>query len=437
MRSKNERKGSLLDDEIVSESKFRRLKWRMLLAAMFCYLFMYTGRQTFGFAIPGIEEDLGISTTTLGAISGLLLWTYAIGQAVNGNLADKFGGRRMMAGGAVLSTLLNWFTSFSAGPKTLGLFWGANGFAQAMAWPSGGRVIANWWGPHERGTSYGLYTFAAGCASILAFVTSTVIVDVFGLDWEWIFRGPVILMLIGGVVFYFVARDKPSDLGVVAPESLQADVDNPEHNLEGSEHASSAARYKAVLSIRKIWSTGVAVGFLNAARYGLLIWVPVYFLGGSWEETGGQAGISPVWISVALPIGMAVGAFANGQISDRLFASRRDYPIAVFMGLGAIAAMTMYLAPLSATGGVVVLFLTGFLVYGPQSSFWALCPDLAGSKLAGTAIGIVNFFSYFFAGILEPTIGRVIDETGDASYVFPIVAGSCVVSAMAALTIRR
>ncbi|MGH3589254.1 MAG: MFS transporter, partial [Pseudonocardia sp.] len=70
----------------VSERTFSRLKWRMLLAAMFCYLFFYTGRQTFGFAIPGIQEDLGLSKTTLGAISGALLWCYAVGQMVNGNL---------------------------------------------------------------------------------------------------------------------------------------------------------------------------------------------------------------------------------------------------------------------------------------------------------------------------------------------------------------
>ncbi len=41
--------------------QFRVAQWRMLLATMFCYLFFYTGRQTFGFAIPGIQEELGFS----------------------------------------------------------------------------------------------------------------------------------------------------------------------------------------------------------------------------------------------------------------------------------------------------------------------------------------------------------------------------------------
>ncbi|MFC7615159.1 MFS transporter [Actinokineospora soli] len=203
----------------ISEQRFRKLQWRMLLAAMFCYLFFYTGRQTFGFAIPGIQEELGISKATLGAISGILLWSYAVGQAVNGNLADKFGGRRIMTAGAVLSTIMNWCVSFATGPKSLGVLWGANGYVQAMGWAAGGRVISNWWTPHERGKSFGFYTFAAGMASVLAFVTSTLVVDTFDLDWRWIFRIPVLLMLVGGLAFWLMARDKPADLGVTPPRS--------------------------------------------------------------------------------------------------------------------------------------------------------------------------------------------------------------------------
>ena len=69
---------------------FRLTQWRMLLVTMFCYLFYYTGRQTFGFAIPGIEQELGLSKQTLGWCSTALLWSYAIGQAVNGNLGDIY-----------------------------------------------------------------------------------------------------------------------------------------------------------------------------------------------------------------------------------------------------------------------------------------------------------------------------------------------------------
>ena len=87
------------------DNSFRKAQWRMLLAAMFCYFFFYTGRQTFGFAIPGIQKEFGLSKEVLGWASTSLLWCYAVGQAINGNLGDKFGGRRVMTAGAILSQI--------------------------------------------------------------------------------------------------------------------------------------------------------------------------------------------------------------------------------------------------------------------------------------------------------------------------------------------
>jgi sugar phosphate permease len=43
------------------DATYTRYKWVALLAVSFCYLFYYTGRQTFGFAIPGIQKELGLS----------------------------------------------------------------------------------------------------------------------------------------------------------------------------------------------------------------------------------------------------------------------------------------------------------------------------------------------------------------------------------------
>ena len=415
-----------LQREPVSEQSFKRMAWRILLAAMFCYLFFYTGRQAFGFAIPGIQKEFGWTKATIGTISGIALWSYAAGQMVNGNLVDKFGGRRLMALGAVLSTALCIIASFQASVAGMAIALGANGFVQAMGWSAGGRVISNWWSHRERGKSFGYYTLAAGLASVLVFVTSTLTITTFGLDWQWLFRVPVLLMLLGGVVFFLVARETPSSAGVVPPASFTADADNADHDPANGTQVSSLTRYKAVLSIRKIWITGFAIGFQNAARYGLLVWVPVYF-----------AGLDQLWVSIALPFGMAVGALTQGQVSDRLFGSRRDRPIMLFMVVGALAALLMYVIHPGIGLGIILMFIAGFFVYGPQSSFWALCPDLAGNSMSGTATGVVNFFAYLFAGAAEPLIGHLMDTSGNTSLIFPIVAASCTASAAVASFIRR
>ena len=196
------------------KTSFRRAQWRMLLATMFCYLFFYTGRQTAGFAIPGIHEELGISLTTLGWMSATLFWCYAVGQFINGNLGDRHGARVMMSSGAVISCALNWVVSFGQGVLTLFIPWGANGFAQSMAWAPGSRLISNWWSHHERGKAFGFYVFAAGMSSVLAFTTSLIVLDVLQLGWRWIFRLPVLLMLVGGATSFCIHRNRRVERGL-------------------------------------------------------------------------------------------------------------------------------------------------------------------------------------------------------------------------------
>jgi OPA family glycerol-3-phosphate transporter-like MFS transporter len=148
--------------------------------------------------------------------------------------------------------------------------------------------------------------------------------------------------------------------------------------------------------------------------------------------------IDPRWISVALPVGMAVGAFTNGWVSDTFFNSRRYAAIVLYMALAAVTSLYMYTIPHSEVYlGMAVLFLCGFFVYGPQSSFWALCPDLVGHKRAGTATGVMNFCAYLFAGLGEPLIGRFMDARGDTSLVFLVVAACAAMSATVAAFIRR
>ena len=267
----------------------------------------------------------------------------------NGN-----GGRRMMALGAGFSFLLNWLTSFGIGFKSLGAAWGLNGLAQSMGWAPGSRLVSNLFGDHERGRAFGLFVLAAGLSSVLAFVTSLVVLDVLKLNWRWIFRLPVILMLMGGLIVWFVARDRPSALGFEDfPEDEKKD-DNASAAGEAQRNSPETTwqRYRAALTNGRLLLAGLAIGFQTTVRYGLLIWVPVYFLGDDFKsDSFGK------WISIALPVGMALGALTSGWASDRFCGSRRSGIIVLFMILAATAAMGMFLLPPGHLLGVPMLFL--------------------------------------------------------------------------------
>jgi OPA family glycerol-3-phosphate transporter-like MFS transporter len=421
-------------DTAEEDRRFRRAQWRILWATMLCYFFYYTGRQTFGFAIPGIEQELGISKAGLGWVSSAMLWCYAAGQAVNGNLGDRFGGRRMMSLGALLSCLFNWGVSFAGGLVGLMVPWAINGYVQSMGWAPGSRVLSNWWSRRERGKVYGLYVGAAGLSSVLAFTTSNLILSL-DLDWRWIFRLPVLLLLLGGAFYYRVARDRPEDLGFSGSDHLEGNRAEAGAGPPGKEDTEETTwnRYRQVFSNWRFMIASLAIGFQSLARYGLLTWVPVHFLGAGWRGFAGRT-----WITLALPAGMTLGAVSSGWLSDRFFHSNRSRVIFLFMAAASLACTSMYLLPYHFFWSMALLALCGFFTYGPQSAFWALCPDLLGTRYAGTGTGVMNTHAYLLAGLGEPFIGWMIQRSDDnTGMVFPLVAGACLLSGSIALFVRR
>ena len=400
----------------------------MLFAVMFCYLFFYTGRQNFGWAILGIGKEFNVSKEDIGWAGAGMLWAYGIGQFINGNLADKFGARRMMALGGFLSFLMNWLTSFASSYLMILVFWTLNGFCQSLGWAPGSRLVANWWGKNERGKAFGFYLFAAGCSSILIYLLSIVILDVYKLEWRWVFRLPVLLLLLGCTVFFIVVRDKPEDQGF---KPLNDDHE-PLASEEQENEESSIHRYIEVLKNKKFILACFSIGFQNAARYGLLVWVPLYYLGTKITEA------SNLWVSLALPIGMALGTIFFGQLSDTFFKSNRSRPIAISMTLAGLAALLVYMVPKdNVAGGLILMFLSGFFVYGPQSCYWPLSPDILGIKRSGTGVGVMNTFAYAFAGAGEPFIGYMADITGQENIVFVVTAIMCFLSTSIIIFVRR
>lgn len=407
----------------------RRAQWRMLFVLMFCYLFYYTGRQNFGWAIPLMlaDEGLGLSATQLGTISGAMLMCYGIGQSINGNLGDKFGGRIMVTLGGLLSCVLNWITSFGTSFFSILFPWAANGLAQSMGWAPGSRVLSNWWSHSERGKAFGLYVASAASSSILIFALGILVVTY--LPWQWVFRLPVLLLAIACIVFYIVARNRPEDLGF---EQIEEDPNHDDPALNGINE-NSFRRYGQVLKNGRFILASLSIGFESLARYGLLMWVPLHYMGPGWKED--PAGL---WVTLALPIGMALGALSTGYLSDKYFKANRSRPIAIFLFLAMIVMLLIYVTPPEMKfAGLVLLFLAGVLVYGPQSCYWALCPDLFGRYRSATAVGIMNFCAYMFAAGGEPLIGWAIDMTGTTTSVFAILAVSCALSAILIIPVKK
>lgn len=396
------------------EKHFRRDQWKMLFVTMFCYLFFYTGRHNFGWAARGIAKELDISFQQVGWISFAMLMGYAIGQLINGNLADRWSPKMMIVSGGGFSILCNLSISFANSYTTILVLWTLNGYFQSMAWGSGGKLIANWWNSSERGKAFGFYTMAAGSSSVLTFFMALILVQQ-EQSWRTLFRYPILFLAFALLIFLLVAYSSPAKKGYA----------NQDEEVSLQKQSNWKKSYQQVFQNRNFMIASFAIGFQSMARYGLIFWVPIHFLGNNYKDSAGN-----MWLTLLIPIGMALGAVSFGYISDLLFNKNRSKSIATGMIISSFIAILIYCIPIHnhlLMG--ILMFISGFVVYGPQANFWTLCPDLLGTKLVGTGIGVMNMFAYVFAAVGEPLFGKLIDYTGNTANIFLFVALICAICA--------
>jgi MFS transporter, OPA family, glycerol-3-phosphate transporter len=402
---------------------FRRAQKQVLLATSACYLVYYTGRQNFGWAIPGLRAELGLSATEIGWISAAGLVLYGAGQLVSGHVADRAGGRRLVAAGAVLSCLFNWLTSFGGGFWSLAVTWALNGYAQSMGFAPASRLIAAWWAPGERGRAFGIFNFAAGFSSVVTFATAALVLT--WLSWRWVFRLPVMLLLAGAAVIWLLARDHPVELGL-SPDGEDGRAFRLRHEEAAADGAASlGARLRSAFANRPFLLASLGFGFANWARLGLLVWVPSHLLGAP-----AAAGQGVAWIPLALPVGMAIGALVEGDAVDRFLGGNHPRLIVGSLLLAAVATLGLLAVPPDGRS-VGLLFVAGFLVFGPFPSFTVLGAELLGPGAVGAGVGFMNAAGYGVAAVGDVVMGAVIDATGRTATIFAVAAGACVLGAAA------
>lgn len=412
------------------DKKFQKAQWRALISFCFVYLFFYTGRMNMGIVLPLIRDDLNFSHASVGIIASGLFWAYAVGQLFSGRLSDKFGSRIIITLGGLLSTVFNFVVSFMSTLGSIAFFWIVNGFFQAMGWAPGLKFIAQWWPKKERGRASGWTVFAAGWATVLVWVLTGWAADLGG--WRWAFRIPVLFLAAASIIFYFIVRERPSDMGF-------EDYVEEDEETAAMETLDEKA-YKGIgpwLTLFSNWRFTVAclvIGVGNVIRYGLLTWIPTYYL-----EVGGFDITAVVGYSMALPIGMALGPLCAGYISDVVFRSKRYYSILGFMLGTAVCVMGIALIPVgNVYVGLIFMFLGGFFGYGAHGPLWALATDFAGRKMAGTATGTMDFVAYVFAALQAVIFGIFLTLSGgNWVLMWSLVAGMAVIGAGLIFTTKR
>ena len=401
-------------------NSYHIFKWRVLLAFAGFYLFLYLGRFNFWPVAPLVKEDLSLSNFEVGLVNALLLWGFGLGDLVHGRLAETFGLRLWVMIGAILTTVFNLITSFATSAVTMAIPWGIAGFVNAACWAPGISMISQWWPRRNRGMALGIVGTAAGGAMVTMWWISGYV----GAEWGWraSFRYPPLIIAVLGIAFYFIARDRPTDVGL--PEYVEDDQVSATPEAIDPKRLKGLGPYRVLLGNSRFLLACHVKGLENIVRYGLTTWVPIYYF-----EEGGLSIESTVVLTVLLPLGYLFAPQISGIISDRYLDSRRQ-PMVIFSCMvSALVLVGIAMAPpVNVTLGALLLLIGGLSMgMSPMST---VAVDIAGRRMSGTASGVLDAHGYAYAGAQALIFAAVLDMAGSPwPIVFIAMAVTRVVSA--------
>lgn len=158
-----------------------------------------------------------MTKTAIGAVITALFFAYAVGQFINGQLGDKFGARKLITFGAIISGMLNLIFPFlPAIVSLMALVWGLNGYFQSMGWAPATKTMANWFPVSMRGKVTGIFGSCYQFGNAASWALSGFLVGMFG--WRFAFWIPGIVFIIIAIQWFINGRNAPEELGLPTVE---------------------------------------------------------------------------------------------------------------------------------------------------------------------------------------------------------------------------
>ena len=178
------------------------LAWLLTLV----YFTSYMTRKSFSTVLAEVVTSTGIDKETLSIVAVCMTVTYGVGQIINGRLSDKFKPTNMIYCGLIIATTVNLIFPFISGSVVvMAIFWGINGFAQAMMWPPIVKILVANCDDAMYGYSVVRISWGSSFATIALYFIAPLLILLTG-SWKTMFFVSAAMGLIFTVFWAFTKR---------------------------------------------------------------------------------------------------------------------------------------------------------------------------------------------------------------------------------------
>ena len=434
--------------------KYKYWQWRTLIILMIAYILYYFLRKNFSAALPAMAAELGITKLQLGIFLTLNGIIYGFSRFINGFIADRCSRRLLLAGGLVLSSVINFAIAFSPkldgvfnlldmeGKATMGLvyligsLWVINGYIHGMGFPPCASLMAHWIRPSELATKQSIWNSSHSIGAGVVIALCGWLLTKFGMSaWNLCFAVPAAIALVGALVVFFTLRDTPSSVGLPEVEEIEREeagenavAAEPEKKLTAKEH--NQFMKSMVFRNPIIWILAATNFFVYVIRFTILEWGTMFLT----QYKGFEIGLASSIIASSELVGGVLGTLLAGWATDKFLQSKAHRTCLVGLVGATVCFFAFWQMPSSVHWIVssVLICLSAFFIYAPQALLGVAASQQATKRVCATANGILGIFGYAATTVSGIGFGFLADKMGWNSVFFVAVlfgAIGCVVIA--------
>lgn len=388
----------------IEKYSYRYWRVRILYASIISYAAFYLVRMNFSLAMPALSEEFGYSKTDLGWIITWFSIVYGIGKFINGYISDRSNARYFMTIGLLGSAAVSYFIGMAPGIAAIGYLWIINSWFQSMGWPPAARMLTHWFSPKEIGTKWALWGSSHQIGAITITLAAPLLINHFG--WRYAFFVPAIATALLAMFCFNRLRDTPKEVGLPPVEEYKNDV--KALNEAPEERITMREVLTLVFGNKLVWYMGLANFCLYIPRMGVFTWAPTFL-----KEHKGVTLLVAGWQLTSFEVAGLIGGILAGWLSDKVFGGRRGPVGAIYLLFLTVTMGMLWLTPPGYPWvDAFILFLSGFLVYGPQVLAGLAATDFASKRAAGVATGFIGILAGAGGAVVGFPIGALVDAYG-------------------------